>query len=193
MYSSVFSLVVQDQNENDGRVESSSLSDLCHPVSQTVENSPEADVRPWQLPHAAVHRAARSPYRCCPGAQLGHRSSAVAQTGPEVPQRVSVRGQCRRTRHPGSAKWAKSECTQMHGSLVHVHCQVFSLSRSSLTQITPMERPFDSTMDGSCEGYLLWVFFHLHHLFLTFLSYFSFFISSVICLSAPSVTIPSIF
>ena len=90
------------------RVESRSVSGSCHFITLSltpVENSPEADVRPWRLPHITVDRAAWSPDRCCTGAQLGHWGSAVAQTRSEVPQGVPVGGQRRTTRHPGSTKW----------------------------------------------------------------------------------------
>ncbi|XP_057691263.1 pleckstrin homology domain-containing family A member 8 isoform X2 [Corythoichthys intestinalis] len=64
------------------------------------ENQPEADVRPCQLPNAAVHRAARATRRGGSGTQLCHRSAAVAEARPQVPQGVSVAGQRGGTKHP---------------------------------------------------------------------------------------------
>lgn len=134
---------------------------LCHYITLSfvpVEDSPEADVRAQQLPYTTVNCAAWSPDRCCSGAQLSHWSSAVAQTRPEVPQGVSVRGQQRRTRHPGSTKWAKLD---IHKCMKCIAVSLSSFLMISLffTQIMPMERPFDSTMDGLCEECLLLVFF----------------------------------
>ncbi|XP_077383619.1 pleckstrin homology domain-containing family A member 8 isoform X2 [Festucalex cinctus] len=68
------------------------------------EDQSKADVGPGQLPHAAVHRAARGARAGGSGAQLGHRGSSVAPTGAQVPQGVPVAGQRGRARHPRSAQ-----------------------------------------------------------------------------------------
>lgn len=72
--------------------------------SFAVENPPKAEIQPRHLPHAAVHRAARSGDGGLSGAQLGHRGSAVAPAGPQVPQGVPVGSQRGTAGHPGGAQ-----------------------------------------------------------------------------------------
>lgn len=81
---------------------------VTHPVTHypsSVENPPEAEIQPRHLPHTTVHRAARSGDWGLPGAQLGHRGSAVAPAGTQVPQGVPVGGQRGTAGHPRRAQW----------------------------------------------------------------------------------------
>lgn len=144
------------------------FSDASHCITLSlfaVENSPEAVVGPRELPHAAVHSASRGPHRCCPSAKLSHRGSAVAQKRPQVPQGVPVRGQWRRTRHPGSPQWVQPQCCTWKREDLW-KCSVCDIFFSLLFHS-------DTAYGKTLRQYHGWVvrgvfavgIFHLHHCF----------------------------